>query len=61
MMETMKIDVMLNGGGKFYKTLRYKYSTLFQFNYDAMFDWVMEQLPSLKNRDDYILVMDIQP
>ena len=38
MMETMKIDVMLNGGGKFYKTLRYKYSTLFQFNYDAMFD-----------------------
>lgn len=57
-MKTLKIDVMLNGGGRFYKTLRYQYCPLFRFDYDAMLDWVLEQLPSLRNKNDYILVFD---
>lgn len=56
-MKELKIDVMLNGGGKFYKTLRYSYNPLFRFDYDSMLDWVLEQLPSLKSRNDYELII----
>ena len=45
------------GGGKFYKTLRYSYNPLFRFDYDSMLDWVLEQLPSLKSRNDYELII----
>lgn len=45
------------GGGRFYKTLRYMYNPLFKFDYDAMVDWVLDQLPSLRSRNDYQLVL----
>lgn len=57
-MKKLKIDVMLNWGDKFYKTLYYMYCPLNKFDYDAMLDWVLEQLPSLRNKNDYILVFD---
>lgn len=56
-MKVMMIDVMINGGGKFYKTLRYMYNPLFKFDYEAMLDWVLDQLPSLRSRNDYQLVL----
>ena len=56
-MKKMKIDVMLNGGGKFYKTLCYMYNPLFKFDFDAMCDWVLDQLPSLRSREDVELVI----
>lgn len=45
------------GGGKFYKTLRYRYNPLFKFDYDEMYDWVTRQLPSIKSRNDVQLVL----
>lgn len=56
-MKQIKIDVMVNGGGKFYKTLRYRYNPLFKFDYDEMYDWVTRQLPSIKSRNDVQLVL----
>lgn len=57
-MKKIKIDVMLNGGGKFYKTLLYQYNPLFKFDFEEMYKWVFEQLPSLKQRKNVELVLE---
>ena len=55
-METIKIDVMLQNGKKFYITLKYQYNPLFHINLDAVIDWVYEKLPSLEKREDVKLI-----
>ena len=56
-METLKIDVMKDGGGRFYKTLHYPYNPLFKVNLVQMTAWVFEQLPSIRNRKDIKLIL----
>lgn len=56
-METLKIDVMKDGGGRFYKTLRYPHNPLFKVNLVQMTAWVFEQLPSIRNRKDIKLIL----
>ena len=56
-METLKIDVMKDGGGRFYKTLRYPYNPLFKIDPVQVVAWVAEQLPSIRNRKDIKLIL----
>lgn len=56
-MEILKIDVMKDGGGRFYKTLHYPYNPLFKVNLVQMTAWVFEQLPSIRNRKDIKLIL----
>lgn len=56
-MEILKIDVMKDGGGRFYKTLHYPYNPLFKVNLVQMTAWVAEQLPSIRNRKDIKLIL----
>ena len=55
-MEILKIDVMKDGGGRFYKTLRYPYNPLFKVDLVQMTAWVNEQLPSIRNRKDIKII-----
>ena len=52
---TVDIDVMINGGDRFYRSLKYSYCPLFKFDFDAMASWLFGKLPSLKTRDDAVL------
>lgn len=57
-MKKLKIDVMIMGGGaRFYKTLVYQYNPLFKIDPVQVLAWVVEQLPSLKNRKDIELFL----
>jgi len=56
-METLKIDVMKDGGGRFYKTLHYPYNPLFKIDPVQVVAWVAEQLPSIRNRKDIKLIL----
>ena len=53
----LKIDVMVMGGGRFYKTLVYTYNPLFKIRSDEVFRFVFDRLPSLRNRTDVELVL----
>lgn len=53
----LKIDVMVMGGGRFYKTLVYTYNPLFKIRLDEVFRFVFDRLPSLKDRTDVELVL----
>lgn len=53
----LKIDVMVMGGGRFYKTLVYTYNPLFKVRIDEVCNFVFNRLPSLRNRTDIELVL----
>ena len=55
MTHTATIDVMLNNGRKFYRTLRYHYCSLFNIKFEEFVTWAIDRLPSLKWRKDAIL------
>lgn len=55
-MEILKIDVMKDGGGRFYKTLHYPFNPLFKVDPVQVVVWVAEQLPSIRNRKDIKLI-----
>lgn len=55
-MEILKIDVMKDGGGRFYKTLHYPFNPLFKIDPVQVVAWVAEQLPSIRNRKDIKLI-----
>ena len=55
-MEIIKIDVMLQNGKKFYRTLKYQYNPLFHVNLETVIDWVYDKLPSLESRNDRKLI-----
>lgn len=51
-MKKLKIDVMLMGGGKFYKTIIYQYNPLFMVKEKDIKAFILKKLPSLKKRKD---------
>ena len=56
-MEILKIDVMKDGGGRFYKTLRYPFNPLFKIDSVQVVAWVAEQLPSTRGRKDIKIII----
>ena len=48
---------MIMGGARFYKTLVYQYNPHFKIDPVQVVAWVVEQLPSLKNRKDIKLFL----
>ena len=56
-MKKLKIDVMLMGGARFYKTLVYTYNPLFKVTFEDIAKFAVNELPSLKNRKDVELVV----
>lgn len=56
-MKRLKIDVMIMGGARFYKTLFYTYNPLFKIKIEDIAAFAMDKLPSLKNRNDVELVV----
>ena len=54
----IKVDVMVLGGAKFYRTLIYTHCPLFKLRVRDIEDYVYEKLPSLKYRNDVQLVID---
>ena len=56
-MKKLKIDVMLMGGARFYKTLVYTYNPLFKITIEDIAQFAVNELPSLKNRKDVELVV----
>lgn len=56
-MKRLKIDVMIMGGARFYKTLVYTYNPLFKIKIEDIVAYAMDRLPSLRNRDDVKIVV----
>ena len=56
-MKKLKIDVMLMGGARFYKTLVYTYNPMFKITIEDIAQFAVNELPSLKNRKDVELVV----
>ena len=48
-MEKVYLDIMVNG--KFYKQLTYNYSKLFIIDADEVKTFVLQKLPTLKNKE----------
>ena len=57
-MKKLIIDVMIMGGGKFYCQLTYSYNPLFKIDIDDVARFALEKCPSLRHRNDVVLVMD---
>lgn len=55
-MKKLKIDVMIMGGARFYKTLVYQYNPLFKIDPVQVVEWVYDKLPSLERREDVKLI-----
>ncbi len=47
-MAKVNIDVMVNKGQRFYRTLRYEYNPLFKVNKEDLVKWVLQKCPLLK-------------
>lgn len=56
-MKSLKIDVMMGGGARFYKTLVFHYNPLYKLTVEDIEAFAMEKLPSLRDRDDVELVV----
>lgn len=55
------IDVMVNNGHTFYKTLHYPYCPLFKLSIEEIWQWITDKLPSLLTRNDakcYVKIQD---
>lgn len=57
-MKTLNIDVMVQGGAKHYCTLAYKYNPLFKVTPDDIGRFVYEKRPTLKYRNDVMIIVD---
>ena len=57
-MKKVKIDVMILGGAKFYCTLLYQFCPLFKLNMADVERFVFEKRPTLKYRNDVVLVLE---
>lgn len=52
-MKTLRFDLMrpVGGGmGRFVATMRYEYSGVFGFDFNALRDWIYSKRPSLKGK-----------
>ena len=56
-MKKLLIDVMIMGGGKFYRQLEYTYNPLFKINPEDVVKFIMEKCPTLKYRNDVVAYM----
>lgn len=54
----LHIDVMVQGGKKFYCTIPYPYNPIFKFDFEDLAKFVYEKRPTLKYRNDVVLVCD---
>ncbi len=52
----VSLDIMLNNGTKYYTTLKYEYCPLFKFDLEAVMKYVLDKLPSLKDKEFEIVV-----
>lgn len=57
-MSKIDVDVMTNGGVKFFATLKYEYNPLFKLDMAEIFTWVLERRPILKYERDIWLFFD---
>lgn len=57
-MKKLYIDVMVQGGRKFYCSLIYTYNPLFKLDLDDVARFVNEKRPTLKNQKDVVLMID---
>lgn len=57
-MKRLYIDVMILGGAKFYCSLVYTYNPLFKLDLDDVERFVLDKRPTLKYRNDVILMID---
>ena len=57
-MKEIVIDVMVMGGGKFYRQLKYSYNPLFKIDLADVERFILEKCPTLKYQKDVVLVMD---
>ena len=52
------IDVMVQGGAKFYCSLIYTYNPLFKIDMEDIAKFVNEKRPTLKYQKDVVLMID---
>ena len=57
-MTKLNIDVMTQGGEKFYCSLVYMFNPLFKLNIDDVIRFVYSKRPTLKYRKDVVLVLE---
>ena len=57
-MKTLHIDVMILGGAKHYCSLTYQYNPLFGVKPDDIGRFVYEKRPTLKYRNDVMIIVD---
>lgn len=57
-MKTLSIDVMVQGGAKFYCTLKYQYNPLFKLSPADIVRFVYEKRPTLKYRNDVRIIVN---
>lgn len=56
-MHKIKVDVMIDGGTRFYRTIIYHHCPLFKLRVKDIEDYVFSKLPTLRYRNDVQLVV----
>ena len=57
-MKKLYIDVMINGGAKWYCSLIYTYNPLFKLDLEDVARFVNEKRPTVKYQKDIVLIME---
>ena len=57
-MKKLNIDIMTQGGTRFYATMKYEYNPLFKLDFDDVAASVYKKFPTLKYRNDVELIID---
>ena len=57
-MKKVNVDVMVQGGVKFYCTLAYPFNPLFKLDFEDVAKFVYEKRPTLKYRQDVVILID---
>lgn len=57
-MKALSIDVMILGGAKHYCSLEYQYNPLFKLSPEDIARFVYEKRPTLKYRNDVMIIVD---
>ena len=57
-MATLNIDIMTEGGGKFYRTVRFPVSRPFRISPAALERYIYSRCPLLKYEKDVVLIFE---
>ena len=57
-MAKLDIDIMTEGGRRFYRTVRYEYNPLFKIDLEDIKRFVHSRCPTLKYEKDVVLMID---